>query len=482
MKKDIYIIYYISAILITAFPSLRLITNLVIICFNVYVTILNQKNQGIALLSSFILSNEIYCALNVVLVLLLNKKIKLKKQSSEITLLFVLMIVNTYINALIYDAFFNVLFYLIYLILLTVVVLAGENIIDNNAMINTIKNFIIIEFLSVLIIAINYKTVTPGDIFTGTLQSAHWLGNWLMINIMVLIYFYAAVIKCSLRKSVKKNVGYIILGLVTLYLADAKSLVLSLVVGMLLYWIFEFIIKKRNGFIICMCSVYLLLFLVSNILYTDFMHSFICKVSDLFGQYIYSEGWNGKFLYITGTFTNSLKNLHSLIGYGFGQYGSRVANMFAYNVMWRNDNSINNFVASTFPPHYLEQYAQYVRYYDAYFVSQIGWRSAVLSYPFNSLTSLIGEAGIIGVLSFAYIIEKKIKNSKCRFVAFYFLVACLFDIYFDIFPCVAIVIVMLLNTQPMQKAINETSIESFDLNNGSFPLTGYFEVIKMKRL
>lgn len=460
MKKNIYFIYLIGAVLVSACPSLRMITNFSIICFNVYIANSNQKNQGMALLSSFILSSEMYSLLNVILILLLNKRIRVKKQSNMIIILFSVMIINTFINALLYNTFINVLFYLTYLIILIIVVSCSENIIDNKTMIKTIRFFVIIEFISVLIIAINNRTLTPGDIFTGTLQSAHWLGNWTIINIMVLLHLDAAVKNCSFWRSVKKNVRYVILGLITLYLADAKSLVLAFAMGMLLYWIFEFVIKGKNSFFVCMCSIYMILFLVSSILYSDIVHNFICNISSLFEQYIYSEGWNGKFLYITGTFTKSMRSLHSLVGYGFGQYGSRVANMFAYNVMWRNDNSINNFVATTFSPHFLEQYAQYVRYYDAYFVSQIGWRSAVLSYPFNSLTALIGETGIIGVLSFAYIAENKIRNSRCRFIAFYFFIACFFDIYFDIFPCVGIAIVMLLNTQVIQKATYNMSVES----------------------
>lgn len=167
--------------------------------------------------------------------------------------------------------------------------------------------------------------------------------------------------------------------------------------------------------------------------------------------YLYLDGWNGKFNYIRGTFLNELQGIRFFTGYGLGQYGSRIANLFAYDVMWRTDNGVNNLIAAFFAPHHIPEYVKYIEFYDEYFVSQIGWRSAVLSYPFNSFTALLAETGIIGVILSAGVINSYARKSYCSIIAYYFLAANFFDLYFDNYPCVALIIVILTNTLTSDK-------------------------------
>ena len=248
-------------------------------------------------------------------------------------------------------------------------------------------------------------------------------------------------------KAVKKRLVYILLLLVMIYLSDAKSLLIALGIGTIGYIVFE----KRNAhkysfmiFLIAFCAC---LFALFAVLYSEPVKNYISKASKLLGLYLYGDGWNGKFDYIRGTLLEELQSVRLLLGFGLGQYGSRVANLFAYDVMWRSDNGINNMVAALFKPHWIPQYVQYVRYYNADFVSQIGWRSAVLSYPFNSITAMIAETGIIGVIFFSKVFNSYVKESECKILAYYFAVACFFDLYFDNFPCVAIIIFVILNTR-----------------------------------
>ena len=86
-------------------------------------------------------------------------------------------------------------------------------------------------------------------------------------------------------------------------------------------------------------------------------------------------------------------------------------------------------------------------YYTSEFVKKIGWISAVLSYPFNNVTSWFAETGIFGLIGISNIIQYYLSESKGRFLAYYFVVSCLFDIYFDIFPVIGIVIVMIAATR-----------------------------------
>lgn len=323
-------------------------------------------------------------------------------------------------------------------------------------LIESMKQFILIEFIVTITIILKYSTVTPGDIFHGSMSSAHWFGNWLIVVLILLLFHDNTKNKLGISsKNIKQNKWYIFLAIVMLYLADAKSLIVALAIGILGYLIFEHKKPSRYGFSIYMLSFYIGVFLMMLILYSVPVRDYIQSHSELMSTYLYLDGWNGKFNYIKGTFLNELNGIRLFTGYGLGQFGSRVANLFAYDAMWRANNGINNFIASTFAPHHIPEYIKYVRFYDDYFVSQIGWRSAVLSYPFNSLTALFAETGIIGVILSASVINSYIRNSYCKIIAYYFLAATFFDLYFDNYPCVALIIVILTNTLVSNKKLKK---------------------------
>ena len=448
MKKH-NIIYLIYSILLTIgifVPSLNQSISFAIIILNLIILVLNKKNLIIVLMSSFLLYGEIFPLLNVLLCIPFsgkNRRIKIKKISIKNQIIIAIIFVNSVVCSIFYNTFVNVVFYSLYIGLLLVVLRIFENKFLLSDISNCLKKTLIVESVINISIIIKYRTLTPGDQFCGSLGNAHWFGNLLILTIFVFVY-ECEKNKVSLIYNLKKNSGYIIIALVMLYLADAKTLVISAVVAIIVYVVL--LNNKKKSFFIFMLGTYFLIFLLMLVMYSNTVTHYLENELPLLATYLYKDGWNAKFIYIRGIFVEELKGLRLFMGFGLGQCGSRVSNMFAYNEMWRADNVINNFISTTFNSRCIPEFAKYIRFYTSDFVAAIGWRSAVMSYPFNSLTALLGETGIVGVVCVAKFLDSYINKSCVKIAAFYFLFACFFDIYFDNFPCVAILIIILVNS------------------------------------
>ena len=83
---------------------------------------------------------------------------------------------------------------------------------------------------------------------------------------------------------------------------------------------------------------------------------------------------------------------------------------------------------------------KYISFYDKNFVDEIKWRSAVLTYPFNSFIAIIGEIGWLGLTFLCIYIEKIYKKSKYKNILLYFVLICLFDNYIDMFMVMGLVL------------------------------------------
>ena len=440
-------------------PALSTVAMALMTMINISIYLFKKRYSDFALMSSFLMPGEVFPAVSLLIGLFLRIKkkaftatIKTKKISF---FLFMIMIISSIISALVYDTIINLVFYLIYLTIIAFTIVMSDETISPSMIVASMKKFVVIEFLITIMIIVRYRIVTPGDEFCGSMSSAHWLGNWLIVALMLLCFHDESTnrIKLSVR-NIQKNCIYIILILVMLYLADAKSLLIALAIGTIGYYFFEHRSNFNYSFMWYTITFCISLFALFGVLYSETIKEFVLQKNHLLYTYLYQSGWNGKFEFIRGTLLEELPGIHLFTGFGLGQYGSRIANMFAYNVMWRADNGINNIVAAFFKPHYIPQYAKYIGFYNADFVSQIGWRSAVMSYPFNSVTAMIAETGLVGILFFSYVFNNYIKESECKILGFYFLVACFFDLYFDNFPCVALLILVMLNTKVRRKEIN----------------------------
>lgn len=81
-------------------------------------------------------------------------------------------------------------------------------------------------------------------------------------------------------------------------------------------------------------------------------------------------------------------------GTGFGKFGSRASNVFAYDVLYKTEN---NKISSFIPSHssiWVKKYMSDLYTKNVY--EGIQWRSANLSTPFSGMITAKGELGIIG--------------------------------------------------------------------------------------
>ncbi|MEY8337972.1 hypothetical protein AALB16_08055 [Lachnospiraceae bacterium 62-35] len=457
-KHTLFMVYLVLFEAIALMPCLSSPIAILIIIINLIVGIRDKKSLDLAIISSFLLPSEVFAMFNLLLMSLLKNtnrlKFHYKRPKAIFILAFLVVIVNSFISSIVYDTEINLLFYLIYLLTILATTLLLTDKLDIGDMVYGIKVFLCIEFVIVITIALKNLTFIPGDIFCGTMSSAHWFGNWLIVSLVVILFHNGINHPTGICwKNVKKNIPYLLILLIMLYLSDSKSLIVALAIGSLGYIIFEHKGIMKYSFMFYFILFYVGLFIVISLLYLPPIENYIKDKSDLLNTYLYTSGWNGKFEYIRGTLLEELRGIRLLTGFGLGQYGSRVANLFAYTVMWRADNGINNLISSLFAPHYLPQFARYISFYDYDFVAQIGWRSAVLSYPFNSVTAFIAEIGLIGVAFFSYIISICLKKSDCKILGYYFLAACFFDLYFDSYQCLALIILVLFNTRKKETYI-----------------------------
>jgi len=352
---------------------------------------------------------------------------------------------STFLNAAINDTFVSAIFSIAYLVFLAFSYKLCKNRFTTDKVVETIKLFTFVEIICTLAIAITGRIIKAGDIFCGTLGNAHFLGLWLSMSIIYLVYYWRSK-KISLLQVVfnKSYLPTLVSLVLMLYLADAKGVLLTTLIALVvLLFIRLFSKRERNALLGTILVIYVGGILVLYILTLEPVRRIISLNIPYISPYLYQRGWNGKFGFFYGTVFESLKGLRLIFGYGLGQYGSRFANAFAYNIMYRDDTGINGLIASLFAPHYVEEYARYISYYNNDFVNQIRWRSAVLSYPFSSYVTLIAETGIFGVVSVSYYLNKLFRKSRFKMIIIYFLAACLLDLYFDHFQCVFAVIVFI---------------------------------------
>lgn len=449
-KRQLMILYTVLLCLSVIFVQYKSIMVLLVIMLNAIAVLTNRKLSGIVLMSSFILPGEIFPIINVCMTILLNaKKIQYRKPSRKYMVYFLFIFAISVISAVKYGTFINVFIYTACIIYIYMFLCFAFDKIKVSDMTYSIKWFICIEFLADIIIAAQSRIFMPGDRFFGTMSNAHWMGNWAIICLVTLLFAQHILLEMRWKNILSKNYIFIIANILIIWLADCKLLIAALLAGTILYYIFDKILKLKNGFLVGFVVFSILIFTLSFTINLPYIKNIVTSCFPTYSIYIYKSDndFNGKTIYIISTFAKQLKGIRFFIGYGLGQYGSRVANLFAYTEMWRNNNFINNFIANNFAPSFLPEYSQYITYFTDDFVQIIPYRSAILSYPFNSFTALFAELGVVGAVIFAKLVNEYTKNSACKILAFYFMVACVFDIYFDDFTCIGFLIFIIVNTQ-----------------------------------
>lgn len=441
-----------------AVPSISSICMIAIVGIN-FILIVTKSDLELAVLSTMIMGSEVFALLNafvsIIGLIITNGGLKKPKGTikKNIGLVLGMILLNSIINGILNNTLVNVIFYILYLLVLVLCFTGFSDSLEVNKSIVAVKSLIIIEFVATMIRIIVKRSITPGDYFTGTLNNAHFFGNWLILTgiLLFLLFKNKTLFEDVVLVSKREFFFYSIIILPMLYLADAKQIIVSLIIALLLYIIVKaFSLKKKNVLFWTIIGMYVSFFLVVWIFSLDGVKDFLITKLSFYSAYIYQEGWNGRYAFAYGTLFDSLANIRLFFGYGLGQYGSRVANAFAYSEMWRADNFINNFIANNFSPHFVPEFTRYVSYYDSNFVNLIRYRSAILSYPFSSFIALLGETGTVGTVLVANLINKYFYKSKAQLLIIYFISACIFDIYFDDFQCV-IALILYLSIMKVKK-------------------------------
>ena len=299
----------------------------------------------------------------------------------------------------------------------------------------TMNNIFIIQavvFIQLIIMDINDSgRITSGDMYKGTFSNAHMLCLWLIWYSIVIFIKY----KDSIHKLNKILIAFKLIVLSTMiYLTDGKHLWLAVILSLIMYCIiFKFKSLKKISVIIVGTIIVLGLFIITNISKLDGFKKNIASKSSYITMYMYKEPFNTKFEYINTTLNDKLKGYHFLIGYGQGQYGSRIANLRAYEYMAKSEGLAMQ-LSKVLSPYVLEEYKDQASKYDDKFVEFIPNMSAVLAYPFSSIIAIIAEAGILGFIAYLMFfnsIANKSKVKEAHLIIIILLFLMIFDSYFE---------------------------------------------------
>lgn len=190
-------------------------------------------------------------------------------------------------------------------------------------------------------------------------------------------------------------------------------------------------------------------------MHSQIINNYLMRVAPQeLGIYFYNKVYSFKYDYFEGTIFKELAGPRVLFGYGIGQYGSRIANMFGYNSMYRDDNSINRLIAEHFEEQILPNYKKYASHYSKEIVDEIRWRSAMLTYPFSSIIAFLAETGMIGLLFMSYIWGRAGNKSKYGFLVTFLFLICIFDVYFDHICVTTLIVTLLLSDRAHEKRRN----------------------------
>lgn len=417
-----------------------------IIVINTIIVLKDRESVAAPVLSSFLIGNEVFCAANLLITLFFAKQEQNKNYDKKTIIGFLLVIFLSLANAILNQTYVNVIISLVYIFVIYYVLIKSNDILKEDYF-NVIKWFSIIEFIITIYIVFVNKTFYPSDINYGTLNNAHAFGNWCIVSLMVLHHRHKGYLEF-----LQKDFFFIILLVAMLVLSDAKTLLICLIITMLMTTVFKRPLFGKNGVKLFFIALYVGLYVLCAIVYNPTAKSFIVSHFPKYSNYIYSPSYNYKFYYISNTLQKELSGFRIMTGYGLGQYGSRFANLFAYDSMVRNDSTINNLIEANFKPHHIENYVKYIRFYSNSFVKTIHFKSAILTYPFSSLIAIIGETGLIGIWLLYIVINRFVYNSKLKNLLYYFFIICLFDTFFDMILIIGYVVVLLANSKKMSES------------------------------
>lgn len=390
--------------------------------------------------SSFVLGNELSSFINILAGLFFLHRKKMDRDAlglghppASIWVVTLLLLAITVINTLALGTFINAITSVVYYCFLGFLLYRLVGVYDKKEIRSCIVAYAYCEAILVLETALLYG-FEPGDLHFGSLGNAHYLGVWCG---MAIIALYAC------RDQGSKNTDIIVIirkilpyGLLifSLYLSDTKAPVLCGIAVVILALIVRRIFKTKTvipSFLIYIaCFMAIVLFLGTPIA-KEALTKDDSSGSGFASTYLYSEYTSLKFDYFYDTVDSLLFEGRIITGYGLGQYGSRIANLYGYSFSHREDSAVNKLVAQLVESRMLDDYKKHASRYTDELVAEIHNYSAISVYPFSSLIALLAEGGVLGILLLCLILKWIHPNKDAQLILMFFVGCCTLDIYLD---------------------------------------------------
>lgn len=417
------------------------------------VTLLGLMIGAISLEMAFVFSvmvgSELACFINIficIFFLFVKKKLSRIKYEKNVSILVAILLVSSLLNMTISGAFFNTLFGIFYYGIVFLISFTVKGNFDENKLVDALKAGLISQFICGLVIIVLSRDFSPGDIHCGTFSDANYSVIFLITALFYILKYYRS--SGMSFKHIFKELYLCIAGaIVFIILGSAKNVLAGLFLAIIVYSIAKITTKNKSRQIIYSIFVlYIAIFGGIILMHSQTIESFLMRVAPReVGIYFYDKEYSFKYDYFEGTIFKELAGPRMLFGYGIGQYGSRVANMFGYNSMFREDNSVNRLIAAHFEEQILPNYKKYASKYSKEISEGIRWRSAILTYPFSSIIAFLAETGVIGLFFMSYIWGRAGSKSKYGFLVTFLFSICIFDIYFDHICVTALIVALLLS-------------------------------------
>lgn len=456
---------YIALFVLIAYTNNNAI-GLGICCLSLIFLLTRTVSVELAFMISLVMGTESLCITHLLICIpFVLKKIKSdflfinKKIVACLVIILFSSLLNTISDGLIFNTIFAMTYYLFVFIIAKIL----QGAFNENKLKNSIISILLMEFVVSASIIIYERNLIPGDMHKGTFPNAHYFALWL-ICVMIWLFIYFKRNKSPLLKSFLNNIIWFIIGIFLIIESDGKNLVAGFVAGFCIYcFSCMFFKNSKNRVMLSIVILYAGMFLAIILVQTTPVKNFINKNFSNVGLYVYNPAYSYKFQYFEGTLYNEMSWHRLLFGYGMGHFGSRYANLFAYTYTYRSDNFVNNLIAENFESVALLNYAKYASLYNKELVDIIQWRSAVLSYPFSSIISLIAENGIIGLVLLVYILGVWAGKSQYGVLVVVFLGYSVFDLYIDQVSAVVLLCVLVGSTA---KNLSQNSVKCSHLSIG----------------
>ena len=262
---------------------------------------------------------------------------------------------------------------------------------------------VIVQCIILLFLGISETGFSPGDWAAGTFGDAHKLG--------FLYLFFGVLVGYSFLKE-RSFVYLVLLCFMTffLYLCDAKAIVLSAFLAVILASVFSLffagkwqaIVYRPLSFFVL--TIFILVFSVVGI---------PSQVAEFFEIYLYGELSSSKYRLYVSVWNEMLFDspFNWLFGVGPGELGSRASNMLSGDVLWKKEGGL-----ATLLPVFSSAWTR--EYMDGLVTSEvmkyIGNVSAILTYPYAGFISIKAELGLLGLFIFSYCLFTILYRSVAR--------------------------------------------------------------------